>query len=68
MSKKNLMNRKSYFGNLPSNFLPNLGKDLLVGKITSKDISEDSFGNCSISGKPIEANACSLIKDNYKKP
>jgi hypothetical protein len=35
--------------------------------IDSTKIMEDEAGNCVIDGKRIEKNACSLIKDNYKK-
>lgn len=33
----------------------------------STKIREDTAGNCVINNKRIEKNACSLIKDNYKK-
>lgn len=41
--------------------------DLKSKNIDSSKIEEDKAGNCIVAGKRIEANACSLIKDNYKK-
>lgn len=66
MKNNSSRNNSKYYGNLPSNYLPSLGKQLLAEKFSSKDIVEDSFGNCSSKGNPIEANACSLIKDDYE--
>ncbi|MDP4144341.1 MAG: hypothetical protein Q8936_07655 [Bacillota bacterium] len=61
-NKKN----KEYFGDLPSNYLPNKGKELMSKKLNSSDIVEEKNGNCTLDGKRIEANPCSLIKDDYK--
>lgn len=57
----------AYYGNLPSNYLINLGKEQFKKHLDSQDIKQDAEGNCTVMGQKIEANACSMVKDNYRK-
>ncbi|MTK11488.1 MAG: hypothetical protein F8N39_05180 [Clostridiaceae bacterium] len=66
MSKNYKKDSKTDFGNLPSNYIVNAGKTIIENRISSEEIKEDEEGNCTINGHKIEANACSMIKDDYK--
>lgn len=67
MSRKNKNDNFDY-GNLPSNYLVNLGKQCIKSKKTKDDdIVKDKYGNCTLEDKHIEANACSMVKNNYDK-
>ncbi|MBI6872594.1 hypothetical protein [Clostridium aciditolerans] len=66
MSKNYKKDSKTDFGDLPSNYIVNAGKKMIENKIISEQIKEDKDGNCTIGGYKIEANACSMLKDDYK--
>lgn len=66
MSKNYKKDSKIDLGNLPSNYIVNAGKTIIENGIISEEIKEDKDGNCIIGGHKIEANACSMLKDDYK--
>jgi hypothetical protein len=66
MSKNYKKDSKIDLGDLPSNYIVNAGKTIIENGIISEQIKEDKDGNCTIGGYKIEANACSMLKDDYK--
>lgn len=66
MNKNYKKDSKTDLGDLPSNYIVNAGKKIIENRIISEEIKEDKDGNCTISGHKIEANACSMLKDDYK--
>lgn len=54
------------FKDLSKNYLVEAGEEITKNEIKSSDIIEDEDGNCTIAGRKIEANACSMLKDDYK--
>lgn len=54
------------FKDLSKNYLVEIGEEITKNEIKSSDIIEDEDGNCNIEGHRIEANACSMLKDDYK--
>lgn len=63
---KNSKNNGAYLGDLPSNYLLNVERVMAENRINSSDIKEDKHGNCTLNGHRIEANACSMIKEDYE--
>lgn len=63
--KKN-HNKKVDTEDLTSSYLVNKDKKMLINNIQSTDIKESEDGNCTLNGKNIEANACSMLKEDYK--
>ncbi|MBC2581863.1 hypothetical protein [Clostridium sp. DJ247] len=58
-------NNDSY-ENITSNDINNKNKKSFNNKIKPSDIIEGEGGNCTINGQKIEANACSMLKEDYK--
>lgn len=54
------------FKDLSKNYLVEAGEEIAKSEIKSSDIIEDDDGNCTIEGHKIEANACSMLKDDYE--
>lgn len=66
MSEKDEKVEQISFEDLSRNYLVEAGREITKNEIKSSDIIEDEDGNCTIDGHKIEANACSMLKDNYE--
>lgn len=66
MSEKEQKFQQISFEDLSKNYLVETGEEITKNEIESSDIIEDEDGNCTIYGNRIEANACSMLKDDYK--
>jgi len=66
MNEKSEKVEQISFENLSKNYLVETGEEITKNEIKSSDIIEDKDGNCTIDGHKIEANACSMLKDDYK--
>lgn len=66
MDEKDKKVEQISFKDLSKNYLVETGEEITKNEIKSSDIIEDEDGNCTIAGRSIEANACSMLKDDYK--
>ena len=66
MDEKNKKIEQVSFDDLLKNYLVEAGEEITTNEVKSSDIIEHEDGNCTIAGHEIEANACSMIKDDYK--
>ena len=66
MDEKNKKIEQVSFNNLLKNYLVEVGEEITTNEVKSSDIIEDEDGNCMIEGHKIEANACSMLKEDYK--
>lgn len=66
MNKKNEKMDQIKFEDLSKNYSVEIGEEVSKNEIKSSDIIEDEEGNCTIAGNKIEANACSMLKEDYK--
>ncbi|MCT8975407.1 hypothetical protein N4T77_02230 [Clostridium sp. CX1] len=54
------------FNDISKSYLVESGEEVEKSFIKSSDIIEDKDGNCTVLGEKIEANACSMLKEDYK--
>lgn len=54
------------FKDISKDYIVEASEEIYKQEIKSSDIKEDRDGNCIIQGHKIEANACSMLKDDYK--
>lgn len=66
MSEKDQKVEQISFEDLSKNYLVETGEEITKNQIKSSNIIEDEDGNCTIDGYKIEANACSMLKDDYE--
>jgi hypothetical protein len=64
MSEKDEKVEQISFEDLSKNYLVETGEEIIKNEIKSSDIIEDKDENCTIDGHKIEANACSMLKDD----
>lgn len=66
MSEKSNKKEQIKLNNISEDYLVEVGEEVPKTIIKSSDIKEDKDGNCTILGEKIEANACSMLKEDYK--
>lgn len=67
MNEKDEKFEQISFKDLSKDYLVEAGEEITKNEIKSSDIIQGEDGNCTIYGHKIEANACSMLKDDYKE-
>lgn len=66
MDENNDKSEQISFMDISKDYLVETGEEVPKTVIKSSDIIEDEDGNCTVMGHKIEANACSMLKDDYE--